>query len=103
MLPLCPRQVLSGDPKQLGPIVRSPLASTLGLGRSLQEHLMTLPSADTIYTADGDRGAVGGQPVRTRRKRRRCITTLRRNYRCGRHGPATGSRESDDSPELRHR
>lgn len=32
--------VLSGDPKQLGPVVRSPIASQLGLGCSDLERLM---------------------------------------------------------------
>lgn len=34
--------VLSGDPKQLGPIVRSKIASQLGLGASLLDRLMVL-------------------------------------------------------------
>jgi len=35
--------VLAGDPKQLGPTVRSPLAYRLGLGISLQDRLLRLP------------------------------------------------------------
>lgn len=35
--------VLSGDPKQLGPIVKSKLAEAFGLGVSLLERLMATP------------------------------------------------------------
>jgi hypothetical protein len=37
--------VLAGDPKQLGPVIRSPYAikDGLGLGRSLLERVLTLP------------------------------------------------------------
>ena len=38
--------VLGGDPQQLGPIIRSPLASKLGLGISLLERL--LPDAQNV-------------------------------------------------------
>ena len=34
---------MAGDPKQLGPLVRSPLAETSGLGTSLLERLMARP------------------------------------------------------------
>ncbi|KAG8870410.1 hypothetical protein FRB97_009799 [Tulasnella sp. 331] len=36
--------VLSGDPMQLGPIVRSPVAQKLGLGTSWLDRLMSLPA-----------------------------------------------------------
>ncbi|KAG8853053.1 hypothetical protein FRB96_008431 [Tulasnella sp. 330] len=36
--------VLSGDPMQLGPIVRSPIAQKLGLGTSWLDRLMSLPA-----------------------------------------------------------
>ncbi|KAG8779439.1 hypothetical protein FRC12_024270 [Ceratobasidium sp. 428] len=35
--------VLSGDPRQLGPIIRSPIALQMGLGLSYLERLMNLP------------------------------------------------------------
>mmetsp|Transcript_18030 Transcript_18030/g.41010 ORF Transcript_18030/g.41010 Transcript_18030/m.41010 type:complete len:760 (-) Transcript_18030:35-2314(-) len=35
--------VLAGDPRQLGPTVRDPVATRMGLGMSLQERLMGLP------------------------------------------------------------
>ncbi|KAJ3568903.1 hypothetical protein NP233_g5406 [Leucocoprinus birnbaumii] len=44
--------VLSGDPKQLGPIVRSGIASKLGLELSYLERLMELPSYD-LKTCSG--------------------------------------------------
>ncbi|KAJ3565235.1 hypothetical protein NP233_g7766 [Leucocoprinus birnbaumii] len=44
--------VLSGDPKQLGPIVRSGIASKLGLELSYLERLMELPSCD-LRTCSG--------------------------------------------------
>lgn len=64
-------QILSGDPKQLGPTIRSSVAHDLGLGMSLQEFLMRtggprMYQPSTMYEGDI-----------------RCITALRRNYRCG--------------------
>lgn len=44
--------VLSGDPKQLGPIVRSQLATACGFGRSYLDRLMDLP----VYDIDTGRG-----------------------------------------------
>ncbi|KAG8930545.1 hypothetical protein FRC02_004060 [Tulasnella sp. 418] len=38
--------ILSGDPKQLGPIVRSPIAQRLGLGTSYLDRLTKLPVYD---------------------------------------------------------
>ena len=35
--------VLAGDPKQLGPTVRDPVAAKMGLGVSIQERLLSLP------------------------------------------------------------
>lgn len=35
--------VLAGDPKQLGPVVKSKLAEAFGLGMSLLERLMATP------------------------------------------------------------
>eukprot|EP00741_Cyanophora_paradoxa_P009417 tig00000144_g9121.t1 len=55
------RVVIAGDPRQLGPLVRSPLAGRLGLHVSLQERLL-------------------GQGPYARRDPR-YLTTLRRNYR----------------------
>lgn len=34
--------ILSGDPKQLGPVIRSRIAAELGLGASLLDRLMVL-------------------------------------------------------------
>ena len=42
------RVILSGDPKQLGPIVRSPIASKLGMGKSYLERLMENPLYDSV-------------------------------------------------------
>jgi hypothetical protein len=60
--------VLAGDPKQLGAVTRSPVVQKLGLGKSLQEHLMETCS---IY-----QGPAPDEP-----DARRCITRLCRNYR----------------------
>lgn len=35
--------ILAGDPKQLGPIIRSPVALKLGTGVSYLDRLMSLP------------------------------------------------------------
>lgn len=56
--------VLSGDPKQLGPIIRSSAARDLGLGVSYLERLM-------------DREAYSGQVARGRAYVQKCITSLR--------------------------
>ena len=42
------RVILSGDPKQLGPIVRSPIARQLGMGKSYLERLMENPLYDSV-------------------------------------------------------
>ncbi|KIO33704.1 hypothetical protein M407DRAFT_17322 [Tulasnella calospora MUT 4182] len=45
--------ILAGDPKQLGPVIRSPVARQLGLDRSYLERLMSLP----MYEVKEYRGA----------------------------------------------
>ncbi|KAM7006470.1 putative helicase mov-10-B.1 [Tautogolabrus adspersus] len=60
--------VLAGDPKQLGPIIRSRLALKHGLGLSLLERLMT---QNDLYKADEDSGQFDP----------RFMTKLLRNYR----------------------
>lgn len=59
--------VLAGDPKQLGPIIKSPKAEALGLGMSLLERLMNLP----IYQKNQD----------THKYNSIVITKLIRNFR----------------------
>ncbi|KAH9849037.1 P-loop containing nucleoside triphosphate hydrolase protein [Lenzites betulinus] len=44
--------ILSGDPKQLGPVIRSSIARELGLGKSYLERLMERP----VYDAQNGRG-----------------------------------------------
>ncbi|KAM5256075.1 helicase MOV-10 [Ctenodactylus gundi] len=58
--------VLAGDPRQLGPVLRSPLTQKHGLGYSLLERLLT-------YNALYKKGASGYDP--------QFITKLLRNYR----------------------
>ncbi|XP_016078888.1 PREDICTED: putative helicase MOV-10 isoform X1 [Miniopterus natalensis] len=58
--------VLAGDPRQLGPVLRSPLAQKHGLGYSLLERLLTY---NTLYK----KGPDGYNP--------QFITKLLRNYR----------------------
>ncbi|KAL4648422.1 putative helicase MOV-10 isoform X3 [Arapaima gigas] len=60
--------VLAGDPKQLGPISRSPFAIKYGLGLSLLERLMT---KSPLYSKDTYRGQYD----------ERFVTKLLRNYR----------------------
>lgn len=60
--------VLAGDPKQLGPIVKSKLAKKHGLQRSLLQRLMDTCS---IYQKDRITGKYNHQ----------CVTKLVRNYR----------------------
>ncbi|XP_072308203.1 putative helicase mov-10-B.1 [Eucyclogobius newberryi] len=60
--------VLAGDPKQLGPILRSPLALQYGLGTSLLERLMT---QNELYQKTSDSGHFDT----------RFVTKLLRNYR----------------------
>ncbi|XP_051996519.1 putative helicase mov-10-B.1 [Xyrauchen texanus] len=61
--------VLAGDPQQLGPVLRSPLAQLHGLGQSLLERLMT---QNALYQKLQD-----GDP----RYDSRFVTKLLRNYR----------------------
>lgn len=58
--------VLAGDPRQLGPVLRSPLTQKHGLGYSLLERLLT-------YNALYKKGSNGYNP--------QFITKLLRNYR----------------------
>ncbi|XP_043932875.1 helicase MOV-10 isoform X2 [Protopterus annectens] len=60
--------VLAGDPKQLGPILRSPKAIKYGLDMSLLERLMT---QNTLYQKD----------VETNVYNKQFVTKLLRNYR----------------------
>lgn len=62
------QMVLAGDPKQLGPILRSPLALQYGLGLSLLERLMT---QNDLYQKTTDSGHFDT----------RFVTKLLRNYR----------------------
>lgn len=58
--------VLAGDPRQLGPVLRSPLAQKHGLGYSMLERLLT-------YNSLYKKGPNGYNP--------QFITKLLRNYR----------------------
>lgn len=60
--------VLAGDPKQLGPVLRSPLALQYGLGISLLERLMT---QNALYQKSTESGHFDT----------RFVTKLLRNYR----------------------
>uniref|UniRef100_A0A667WJK6 RNA helicase n=1 Tax=Myripristis murdjan TaxID=586833 RepID=A0A667WJK6_9TELE len=61
--------VLAGDPQQLGPILRSPLALEYGLGLSLLERLMR---TNPLYHKSSDSGHFDS----------RFVSKLLRNYRC---------------------
>jgi helicase MOV-10 len=67
-----PSVVLAGDPKQLGPIIRSPLATRFGLDKSLLERLCELPA----YSRDESRAHDGENPYDAN-----LVTKLVRNYR----------------------
>ncbi|MBN3283558.1 M10L1 helicase, partial [Polyodon spathula] len=58
--------VLAGDPMQLGPVVKSKLASAFGLGRSLLERLMSLPLYSRDEKSYGPHGAYNPLLVRSR-------------------------------------
>ncbi|XP_028854584.1 putative helicase mov-10-B.1 isoform X2 [Denticeps clupeoides] len=60
--------VLAGDPQQLGPILRSPLALQYGLGLSMLERLM---SGNVLYQKSEESGQYNGH----------FVTKLLRNYR----------------------
>ncbi|XP_024282321.1 putative helicase mov-10-B.1 isoform X1 [Oncorhynchus tshawytscha] len=60
--------VLAGDPQQLGPVLRSPLAMQYGMGISLLERLM---KDNPLYQKDGEFGHFDS----------RFVTKLLRNYR----------------------
>jgi helicase MOV-10 len=45
--------ILSGDPKQLGPIVHSPVADKLGMGVSYLDRLMMLPDMYEPHESHG--------------------------------------------------
>ena len=47
------RVILSGDPKQLGPVIRSSTARELGLGKSYLERLMEQPLYRDAHTGRG--------------------------------------------------
>jgi superfamily I DNA and/or RNA helicase len=58
------RVVLAGDPKQLGPVLRSPLAIAHGLGVSLLERLMAAgPHAPAPAPAGGSGGGAAFNPA----------------------------------------
>ncbi|KAG8685962.1 hypothetical protein FRC08_012826 [Ceratobasidium sp. 394] len=54
MIPILPlagnntNVILSGDPKQLGPVIRSPVARQLGMSTSYLERLMSMPAYDEV-------------------------------------------------------
>ena len=68
-----PSIVLAGDPKQLGPIVRSDLAKKYGLDKSLLERLSELPA----YMRRGASGGGGNND----RYETKLVTKLVQNYR----------------------
>ncbi len=71
--------VLAGDPQQLGPVVRSPLARELGLGESLLERLMN----DQVFSRKED-GAYDERVLTKLLKNYRCLTLPRQSWRCWR-------------------
>jgi hypothetical protein len=74
----CTQLVLAGDPRQLSPLVRSPLAKQHGLERSLLERLMALP----VYARQaGAAPPAGPADDAVPPYDPRCMTKLVRNYR----------------------
>jgi len=45
--------ILAGDPHQLGPVIKSPTASTAGLGRSYLDRLMRIRQVYGLDTQGG--------------------------------------------------
>ncbi|GAA6013532.1 hypothetical protein JCM11491_006112 [Sporobolomyces phaffii] len=70
--------VLAGDPKQLGPIVRSPVVKTLGLETSLLERLMTSPQYD--QNSPAYRGITYTKLVQNYRNHRAILDTSNREF-----------------------
>ena len=50
------RVIMAGDPKQLGPIIRSPVAIRGGLQISLLERLMSSDKPSSVYQRDSKSG-----------------------------------------------
>ena len=67
----CSKVVLTGDPKQLGAVVKSPLAEHFGLGVSLMERLMSNKMYMKNMDLYGDHGGYNPQ----------LVTKLINNYR----------------------
>ncbi|KAJ3338192.1 Helicase MOV-10 [Gonapodya sp. JEL0774] len=67
-----PQIVIAGDPKQLGPVIRSPLATSEGLGISYLERLTSTCGAYQHKGANADAGAYMYP---------NCIVKLLKNYR----------------------
>ncbi|GAA5912860.1 uncharacterized protein JCM6883_004858 [Sporobolomyces salmoneus] len=70
--------VLAGDPKQLGPIVRSPVARTLGLETSLLERLMSTPQYD--QNTFEYRGLTYSKLVQNYRNHRAILSTSNKEF-----------------------
>ncbi|KAJ3091711.1 hypothetical protein HK102_013708 [Quaeritorhiza haematococci] len=79
--------VLAGDPKQLGPILRSPIAKKFGLEKSFLERLCDMPLyrrcsiLDAISDSDSDSDASSDFMSNAAYKNPHLITKLVRNYR----------------------
>jgi superfamily I DNA and/or RNA helicase len=83
--------VLAGDPKQLGPILRSPIAKRFGLEKSFLERLIELPAysltpQSAALTTENDKAFASREILESQHHRNpNMVQRLARNYRSHPH------------------
>ncbi|KAI0646633.1 P-loop containing nucleoside triphosphate hydrolase protein [Trametes meyenii] len=93
------RVVLSGDPKQLGPVIRSAIARELGLSKSYLERLMERP----VYAGENGRGTCFIKLVNNYRSHEAILTYPNEQFYSDElevHGPAASINSFIGSSQL---